>query len=120
MNQIDAISKFDALASGVRLDVYRLLMRQGSVGLVAGEIAVALDLAPTNLSFHLKTLTRAGLVTVMQEGRYQRYRTHLPSMLDLLTYLTEECCGGQPELCAEVMPLTRRRGDEAARGDASS
>ncbi len=110
MNQSDAIVRFEALASAVRLDVCRLLMRQGQVGMVAGEVATALDLAPTNLSFHLKTLLRAGLVTVVQEGRYQRYRAHLPNMLELLAYLTEECCGGEPELCTEVVALSKRLG----------
>ena len=110
MQQGDAIAKFEALASAVRLDVYRLLMRQGPMGMVAGEIATALELAPTNLSFHLKTLSRAGLVTAVQEGRYQRYRAHLPSMLDLVAYLTEECCGGEPALCAEVVALSKRLG----------
>ncbi|TVS12758.1 MAG: ArsR family transcriptional regulator [Gammaproteobacteria bacterium] len=113
MNQEAAIAGFEALASAVRLDIYRLLIRQGPSGMVAGDIATALDLAPTNLSFHLKNLTRAGLLTVVQEGRYQRYRAHLPGMLELLAYLTEECCGGEPELCAEVVALSKRLGAQA-------
>ena len=71
-------------------------------GMVAGEIATALDIPPTNLSFHLKALTRAELLTVEQEGRYQRYRANIPLMLDLIAYLTEECCAGHPEHCAEL------------------
>ncbi|MCC5885655.1 MAG: helix-turn-helix transcriptional regulator [Gammaproteobacteria bacterium] len=115
MNQAAAIARFEALASAVRLDVYRLLMREGPGGMVAGEIAAALELAPTNLSFHLKCLSRAGLVTVVQEGRYQRYRAHLPSMLEVLTYLTEECCGGAPELCAELATFSARLGAQAGK-----
>ena len=83
----------------MRLDIYRLLVEHGPNGLVAGEIAARLDIRPTNLSFHLKTLTHAGMLSVVQEGRYQRYRASIPIMLDLVAYLTEECCGGHPETC---------------------
>lgn len=99
MENTAATRMFEALSSGMRLDVYRLLVKQGPAGMVAGEIATQLDVRPTNLSFHLKTLTHAGMVTVVQEGRYQRYRANIPIMLDLVAYLTDECCGGQPELC---------------------
>lgn len=99
MENTVATRMFEALSSGMRLDVYRLLVKQGPSGMVAGEIAAELDVRPTNLSFHLKSLTHAGMVSVVQEGRYQRYRANIPIMLDLVAYLTEECCGGQPELC---------------------
>lgn len=102
MEQDQAIKVFESLASGLRLDIYRLLMRQGPDGLVAGEIASALAVPPTNLSFHLKALTHAGLLSVTPEGRYQRYRANLPLMHDLVDYLTAECCAGHPEQCAEL------------------
>ncbi len=70
--------------------------------MVAGEIASTLDIPPTNLSFHLKALTQAGLLSVTQEGRFQRYRANIPLMLDLIGYLTQECCAGQPEQCLEL------------------
>ncbi|MGL4859562.1 MAG: ArsR/SmtB family transcription factor [Enterobacteriaceae bacterium] len=92
---------FEALSSAIRLDVYRLLVRAGLEGMVAGEIASTLAVPPTNLSFHLKTLTQSGLLTVEQEGRYQRYRANIPLMLELIAYLTEECCSGHPEQCAD-------------------
>lgn len=94
-----ATTVFESLSSGIRLDVFRLLVRKGPEGLVAGEIATTLEVAPTNLSFHLKALAQARLVTVAQEGRFQRYRANLSLMLDLIAYLTEECCGGQPQQC---------------------
>jgi DNA-binding transcriptional ArsR family regulator len=97
-----ALSIFESLSSGVRLDVYKLLVKAGTEGMVAGEIASALDVPPTNLSFHLKALTRTGLVTVEQEGRFQRYRGNIPLMLDMIAYLTEECCSGHPEQCEEL------------------
>ena len=94
-----AITVVESLASRVRVDVYRLLVRKGPAGLVAGEIAAALDLLATNASFHLKALTQVGLLTVEQEGRFQRYRANLPLLVDLIGYLTEECCSGHPEQC---------------------
>ena len=102
MEQDEAIKGFESLASGVRLDIYRLLMRQGPEGLVAGQIASTLDIPPTNLSFHLKALTHAGLLGVTPEGRFQRYRANLSLMQDLIEYLTAECCAGHPEECAEL------------------
>lgn len=97
MEKQTAISIFESLSSGVRLDAFRLLVRKGPRGLVAGEIATALDVAPANLSFHLKALLQARLVTVEQEGRFQRYRPDIPVMLELIAYLTEECCSGSTD-----------------------
>ena len=96
-----ATTIFESLASGVRLDVFRLLVKNAPNGLVAGEIATLLALPPTNLSFHLKALTQAGLLSVEQEGRYQRYRANLAIMQELIVYLTAECCAAHPEHCFE-------------------
>ncbi|MFI3178400.1 MAG: helix-turn-helix domain-containing protein [Methylococcaceae bacterium] len=96
-----ATTLFESLASGVRLDIFRLLVKNAPDGLVAGEIATLLALPPTNLSFHLKALTQAGLLGVIQEGRYQRYRVNLPLMQELIAYLTAECCTGNPAQCFE-------------------
>ena len=100
MEKKAAIAVFESLASSVRLDVFRLLVKNAPEGLVAGEIAAALELPATNLSFHLKALTQSGLLAVTQEGRFQRYRANLALMRELIAYLTEECCSGNPELCA--------------------
>lgn len=102
MEKASAVSVFESLSSGVRLDVYRLLVKMGPEGMVAGEIASTLTIPPTNLSFHLKALTHTGMVTVEQEGRFQRYRANIPLMLDVIAYLTEECCSGHPEQCADL------------------
>lgn len=102
MDKKAAVSAFEALSSGIRLDVFRLLVRAGPQGRVAGELASALELPPTNLSFHLKALTQAGMVTAEQEGRFQRFRANIPLMLDLIAYLTAECCAGHPEQCADM------------------
>lgn len=99
MDKQTATAVFESLASGVRLDIFRLLVKQGPGGLVAGDIAAALSLPPTNTSFHLKALTHAGLISAEQEGRYQRYRANIALMVDLIGYLSDECCSGRPELC---------------------
>jgi DNA-binding transcriptional ArsR family regulator len=104
MDKNTATSIFESLASGVRLDVFRLLVKMGEQGMVAGEIATTLALPPTNLSFHLKALTHAALVTVEQVGRYQRYRANIPLMVNLIGYLTDECCSGNPASCPGLLP----------------
>jgi DNA-binding transcriptional ArsR family regulator len=104
MDQTSAIKVFESLSSGVRLDIYRLLVRTGPQGMVAGEIGGLLEVPPTNLSFHLKALTQTRLLSVVQEGRFQRYRANLGLMQELIAYLTEECCAGHPEQCAEICP----------------
>jgi DNA-binding transcriptional ArsR family regulator len=107
MEKNTATTIFESLSSGLRLDVYRLLVRKGTEGMVAGEIASTLDVPPTNLSFHLKALTQAGMLTVEAEGRFQRYRANLPLMLDLIAYLTEECCAGHPGQCADMRAASK-------------
>ncbi len=102
MNKEIATKVFESLASGIRLEVYRLLVKTGLEGMVAGQIASELAMAPNNLSFHLKAMTHAGLLSVAQEGRFQRYRANIPLMLELIAYLTEEFCAGHPEQCASL------------------
>jgi DNA-binding transcriptional ArsR family regulator len=106
MENNTATSIFESLSSSVRLDVFRLLVKKGREGMVAGEIATTLNIPPTNLSFHLKALIYSNLLSVEQEGRYQRYRANIPLMLDLIAYLTEECCEGHPEDCAELRTIS--------------
>lgn len=105
MDNQRATSIFDCLASAIRLEIYRLLVKTGPQGLVAGEIGSLLQLPPTNLSFHLKALTQAGLLGATQEGRFQRYRANMPLMSDLIAYLTAECCAGHPESCLSPIAL---------------
>ena len=102
MEKTASLQVFEALSSGVRLDVFRLLVRAGQAGRVAGEIAEQLQLPAPNLSFHFKALVQAGLLTVEQEGRFQRYRANIPLMLETIAFLTENCCGDRPEECAAM------------------
>jgi DNA-binding transcriptional ArsR family regulator len=117
MQQTIAIHMLESLASGIRLDIYRLLVKHISAGLVAGELAQQLDLPATNLSFHLKNMTQAGLLNVTQQGRYQRYRANLPQMLELIGYLTEECCGAQAETCLDFRSLMNCAEQQATAAD---
>lgn len=102
MDRNTATTIFESLASGHRLDIFRLLVRHAPDGLVAGAIGSALGLAPTNLSFHLKALTHAGLLAVTPEGRFLRYRANLALMGELVGYLTAECCDGNQAQCGEL------------------
>lgn len=96
MEKDSATSIFESLSAGVRLDTFRLLVKAEPLGMVAGEISAALGMPPAHLSFHLKALAQAHLVTVAHEGRFLRYRANLLLIQDLIAYLTEECCSGVP------------------------
>ncbi len=82
------------MAQESRLRVFRLLVQHGPSGLAAGEIAAQLEIAPATLSFHLKELAHAGLVTSRQDGRYIYYAANFSAMNELLAFLTENCCIG--------------------------
>ena len=99
MDTSNATLIFEALSSPIRLNIFKLLVKHGPEGLVAGNIAASLEVPPTNLSFHLKALLHAELVSVEQEGRFMWYRANIPLMLETVAYMTEECCANQPEKC---------------------
>ena len=90
----NVVQQLESLASPVRLEIFRLLVEQEPTGLVSGDIAEHLDQPHNGISFHLKSLQHAGLVTVQREGRYQRYRADMSVVRALVAYLTENCCRG--------------------------
>jgi DNA-binding transcriptional ArsR family regulator len=100
MDKLDAVASLAALAQEHRLEVYRRLVQAGPEGMAAGEIASALGIAPNTLSFHFDRLRHAGLVSVARKGRSLIYAARYETMNNLLGYLTQNCCGGRPELCA--------------------
>lgn len=102
MNSETAVTVFESLSSPVRLAIYRLLVKAGPEGLVAGQIASEQGLAANNASFHLKALTQAGLIGAEAEGRFLRYRAKVGVMVELIAFLTDDCCAGHPELCGAV------------------
>jgi ArsR family transcriptional regulator len=107
MNEAQAVTSLAALAHPQRLAIFRLLVVEGTNGLPASEIAEAVGAAPTAASFHLKELERAGLIRGTRDGRYIRYAIHVEGMRQLLAYLTEDCCRGQPELCGSSIKKVR-------------
>jgi ArsR family transcriptional regulator len=94
-----AVASLAALAQGSRLDVFRLLVQAGSDGVPAGQIGERLGLPGATLSFHLNQLRHAGLVSFRREGRSLIYVAEYGAMNALLTYLTENCCQGDPASC---------------------
>jgi len=100
MKKLAVVGALGALAQETRLDIFRMLVQKGPEGLAAGEIGERLGLPSPTLSFHLNQLRFAGLVTSRRESRSIIYMANFKAMNDLLGYLTENCCGGQPELCA--------------------
>lgn len=94
METTAAVISLAALAHESRLAVYRLLVEAGPDGRPAGEIAAALDIPPSSLSFHLKELARAGLVSSEHRGRFVVYAADFSAMDALIGYLTKNCCAG--------------------------
>ena len=101
MNSKQALDALAALAHGTRLVVFRLLVERGPIGLPAGQIAARLDVRPSTLSPHLGQLERAGLATSWRDQRRILYAIDVEGTRRLQNFLTEDCCGGHPELCRD-------------------
>ncbi|RZF26207.1 ArsR family transcriptional regulator [Paraburkholderia sp. UYCP14C] len=95
MEQTDIIRALAALAHDLRLSVFRMLVVAGPAGLTPGAMATQLDVPNATLSFHLKELMLAGLVTQERDGRSLIYRAAYEQMNAVLGFLTENCCQGQ-------------------------
>ncbi|HGC5109352.1 TPA: ArsR/SmtB family transcription factor [Escherichia coli] len=106
METINAVAALAAIAQESRLAVFRLLVQAGPAGMAAGKISEAAGMAagkiseaagipPSSLSFHLKELAHAGMVTSRQEGRFVIYEANFSTATNLVAFLTENCCGGQ-------------------------
>ncbi len=95
-----AIKALTALAHETRLTIFRVLVQAGESGVAAGQLAKELNIPNATLSFHLKELNNAELVSARQEGRFIYYSANFETMNALLGYLTENCCSGVP--CSPV------------------
>ncbi|MDO9420863.1 MAG: metalloregulator ArsR/SmtB family transcription factor [Herminiimonas sp.] len=95
------ITALAALAQESRLAVFRLLIQLGPEGMAATKIGSELGIAPSSMSFHLKELAHANLVSARQEGRYVIYSANFNVMNELIGFLTENCCGGN--VCTPVI-----------------
>jgi DNA-binding transcriptional ArsR family regulator len=99
MKEKQALRALAALSQSSRLRVFRLLVRHGVDGARAGDIARKLSVTPATLSFHLRELETAELIESQREGRWIRYAVRPAGVRELLTFLTDQCCQGRPELC---------------------
>lgn len=109
MKKQDAVTTLAALAQDNRLDAFRLLVEAGPEGMPAGHIAASLKLPPSALTFHLDRLREASLIAVRREGRSMIYSARFDTVGALVSYLTDHCCQGRPELCAPAAKSMRRR-----------
>ena len=96
MEEQDVIRSLAALAQAARLRVFRALVVAGPQGLTPGALAEAIGLPASTLSFHLKELMHAGLISQQRDSRHLIYRASVERMNALLGYLTENCCQGEP------------------------
>ena len=108
MESKSAVEALAALAQASRLQVYRLLVQAGPVGLPASEVAERLAIPANTLSFHFKALSHAHLVHARQSGRFIYYSANYQQMNALLGFLTENCCGGQSCVAASASPRRRK------------
>ena len=103
MDKITALESFAALAQPTRLDVFRLLVKAGHEGCTAGEIGERLGIRQNTMSTNLAILARTPLITNQREGRSIRYFANYQGIRDLISFLMEECCGGNAEICAPIL-----------------
>jgi len=103
MDTSKAVGALSALAQDSRLQIFRLLVKHSPAGLAAGQIADDLGVRHNTLSSHVAILTRAGLLKSERHGRSIIYSVDPRGIQSLLAYLVEDCCDGQPELCAPVV-----------------
>ncbi len=104
METDEVVLVLGALAQETRLDALRLLVEAGPEGLPAGEVARRLEVPPPTLSFHLRAMLHAGLVTAERSGRSLVYAADFETLREVVGFLTENCCGARPR---------RRRGAAA-------
>jgi ArsR family transcriptional regulator, arsenate/arsenite/antimonite-responsive transcriptional repressor len=98
-----AVTALAALAQETRLSIYRVLVEAGPEGVSAGRIGETLEVPAATLSFHLKELAHAGLISSRQERQFIYYAVDFERMAELMTFLTQNCCQGMPEKCLTVV-----------------
>ena len=103
MDKKDVLDAFAALSQVTRLDAFRLLVKAGGKGMLAGDISNALEVRQNTMSANLSILNQSGLIRNERQGRGIRYIADMEGMSGLLAFLMEDCCGGRPELCQPVI-----------------
>jgi len=104
MNENNAAELFDTLASAPRLNVLRQLVIAGNKGMSAGDIAEAVGMSPSALSFHLSNMTERGIITQEKQSRSRIYRTDFNTLADLVQFLLQDCCQGNQQLMQCCQP----------------
>ena len=114
MDAETAVRALGALAQDTRLAVFRRLVVAGPDGIPAGALAADLGVPAPTLSFHLKELETAGLARRARNGRMIYCSANYETMRDLLMFLSEDCCGGRPEICSDLGSICDTSCDPAA------
>lgn len=109
-----AVQSLAALAQDSRLELFRHLVQAGPEGVAAGELAERLGIPASTLSFHMKTLSRAGLIDARHESRFIYYSANFDAMNALLAFLSDNCCGGRS--CAPTAKPPRANGAQRSKG----
>jgi len=120
MEEKEAIKAFAALAQEHRLRVFRLLVRHAPDGQPAGQLAAQLGVPASTMSVHLAQLERAGLLRSWREQRRILYAVETEGIRQMITFLTEDCCGGRPELCGYDTSATPCQGPASASCEGST
>lgn len=107
MDTENALLAFDALSQATRLDALRLLIQAGPEGLAAGDVGERLGVRQNTMSVNLKILMQSGLVSTARDGRSVRYIANFSAIQGLVTFLMQDCCGGQAELCQPILDNVR-------------
>ena len=102
MDTNQAIEAFSALAHETRLAVFKLLIKKGEQGLSAGKIAKEINVQPSTLTAHLHILKRSGLLQSVRQQQKIFYSVNIQNTQELIQFLTQECCSGNPEICIEL------------------
>jgi len=96
---------FTAIGQPTRLELLRILLAAGATGLPAGEIAQRLGVPASTLSFHLRALDQARLIAATRQGRSLIYAARIAELRNLIAFLVDACCDGQPERCGDLHRL---------------
>ncbi|PBB90752.1 transcriptional regulator [Mesorhizobium sp. WSM3864] len=115
MDERQALMAFGALSQETRLKLLRLLVVAGPDGIAAGSLAEQVEVSPSNVSFHLKELERAGLVGTRRDARSIVYNAQYDALSALIRFLMEDCCSGRPEICAPALAAPCCRPGEGPR-----
>jgi ArsR family transcriptional regulator, arsenate/arsenite/antimonite-responsive transcriptional repressor len=115
-----AVTQLSSIAQAARLEIFRVLVQAGADGVPAGSLGERLNIPPSTLSFHLKELSRAGMISSRQVSRFIYYSANYQAMNTLLAYLTENCCAGVNECCPDVSSCNPGKDQELTNPGAAS